>query len=186
MMGSLMYNESIMQNIDPKLQQLVNAKIIECQDKILELYGKYVPVYGIIYNLDGTTGGLADYTRKTIYLNPTFLKNHTDDYVNQTVVHEFAHLANDVLFPHDLSLASGKRKSHGKNWKSLMINLGVEPRIHHHYNIEHVHAKKKYRNYMCTCCNADIKVSQIRHRRIMEGIQYIHNQCNAPIIFVGP
>ena len=185
-MGSLMYNEPIMQNIDQKLKQLVDDKIVECQDKILALYGKYVSVHDIVYDLDGTTGGLADYTRKTIHLNPTFLKNHTTEYINQTVVHEFAHLANDILFPHDLSLAKGKRKSHGLNWKMLMTKLGVKPLIHHHYNIEHVHAKKKYRNYMCSCCNADIKVSQIRHRRIMEGTKYYHNKCTTPVIFVGP
>lgn len=172
--------------VSEQLMQSVHNKIVECQDKILALYGRYVRINNVVFNLDGTTAGLADYTRDIIYLNPTFLKNHTNEYINQTVVHEFAHIANNVLCPQDLSLAKGKRKSHGKNWKKLMEVLGAQPRVHHNYSIEHIHAKKTYRNYMCTCCGADIKMSQIRHRRVMQGVKYYHAKCTTPVIFVGP
>lgn len=172
--------------IEQHLKDRVSAKLKWCQDEILKTFGRYVKINTVDYDLNGLNGGEADYINKRIRLHPVFLRNHTEEYIEQTVVHEFAHLANDVLFPQDLSECTGNRKAHGKNWKNLMIALGAKPLIHHRYSVEHINAKRKYRHYMCTCCEQDVKVSQIRHRRIMEGTQYYHGKCTTPIIFVGP
>lgn len=172
--------------IEQRLKNLVDAKLAWCADQIFDLYGVNVEIEQIDYDLNGLNGGEADYINKRIRLHPVFLRNHTEEYIEQTVVHEFAHLANDVLFPQDLSECTGNRKAHGKNWKNLMIALGAKPVIRHCYSLEHLRSKLKYRNYMCTCCGQDVKVSQIRHRRIMEGTKYFHGKCTTPIIFVGP
>lgn len=169
------------------LKEQVEAKIKWCQDEIFRLYGKHVPVNEIVYDLDGKVGGEADYTRGLIRLHPIWLEQYKEVYINRTVVHEFAHLAHDILVPSDLSKARGNRKAHGKNWKSIMVALGASPEQYHNYSLEHIHSKQKYRNYMCTCCETTIQVSQIRHRRIIENRQtYYHTKCDAPIIFVGP
>lgn len=172
--------------IEQHLKDLVDAKLAWCANRIFDLYSVNVEIKQIDYDLDGFNGGEADYINQRIRLHPVFLRNHTEDYIEQTVVHEFAHIANDILFPEDLSACTGNRKAHGKNWKHLMEVLGAKPRIGHHYNVEYLYARKKHRNYMCTCCNKDIKVSQVLHRRIMEGAKYFHNKCSTPIIFVGP
>lgn len=172
--------------IEQHLKDLVNTKISWCQDQIFDFYGVNVEVEQIDYDLNGLDAGQADYINRRIRLHPVFLQNNTKEYIEQTVVHEFAHIANDVLFPEDLSSCTGNRKAHGKNWKYLMEFLGAKPTVKHRYSLEHIHKKAKYRNYMCTCCAQDVKVSQIRHRRIMEGTKYYHSKCTTPIIFVGP
>lgn len=122
----------------------------------------------------------TDYRNKkyTMRLNKTLLEEQTDLYINNTVVHEFAHLVTDLVYGRYVN-------SHGKEWKKVATELGlknpkatsslyslrnrVEKYVYvcdcknrEHFLTKARHSKilKKRESYSCTICNQDLRYSE--------------------------
>lgn len=171
--------------VNKTIKDRVDAKIEWCKKQIFERYGKKVRIRSVSYTLKGRHAGQADYINGHIYFNAHFLNAHTDHFIENVVVHEFAHVAHEVLHPEDLSQTTGYRKGHGKNWKRIMRELGAEPNTYHNYDISHL---MKNVSYMCTCCGETLKVNQDIHSKVLRNpkkYKLEHIECSSPLIFVG-
>lgn len=132
------------------------------------------------YNLRGRTAGEALYEESTIRLNEYLLEKYGNVFINQTVVHEFAHLA-----CYHLNNKSRLRPPHGEFWQEIMRQLGVPSNRTHSYETKKTERKKPYR-YKCNC--REIMFSQTRHSRNMKakvGMGYRCLICHTDFKYIG-
>lgn len=168
------------------MQNKVAAKISSLQEKAKKFYGCKVPNVEIKYDLKTTSmAGQAIVNPYTglfkMRLHPAALQFYGEDYIESTVVHEFAHLVQRQHYP--LS------KPHGKEWKSVMLNLGVEPSRCHSYDLvaalksvgtKTTGRKVKTYSYKCACDTYELTV--IRHNRILKGTEYHCKKCKTALV----
>jgi predicted SprT family Zn-dependent metalloprotease len=88
----------------------------------------------IRYNIRNTNGGEAWHQQNLIRLNLTFLVENEEDFLEQTVPHEVAHLVAHAVY--DSKPMNGKKvRPHGPEWKEVCGVLGIKPRVKHTYNL---------------------------------------------------
>lgn len=86
----------------------------------------------------------------------------------QTIAHETAHIIQFIIYPNS--------KPHGREWKSIMIDLGFEPKIYHNTII------KEHRNYTGTCMCRTHVLGKVRYKRLKMGhSKYRCSICKYPI-----
>ena len=103
--------------------------------------------------LKGLTAGRAYLREDIIQIN----KNVPAEGIEQTVVHEFAHLVATKI--------GGVKVGHGKIWKDIMLKLGYSPERTHRYNLPRHRVLRKH-VYMCMTCGKSYTVSARRHKQI--------------------
>ena len=107
------------------IQQRCINRIVQCQALV-----KTTMAYPTVsFDLRGATAGEAYPTKNHIRLNGQLLNENTDDFVQQTVAHEWAHLAAFNLYKHRI-------RAHGPEWKSVMFKLGLDPARCHTYQTQ--------------------------------------------------
>ena len=118
-----------MSNISYENQKRALDKVAELKAKTKEIYPDLeLPHVPVSFNLRGQTAGMVRYRGgkiKDLRLNLDILNNpkHTDDFIAQTVPHEWAHVIQRVKHGH--RDAYGRRiKPHGYEWKKIMRELG--------------------------------------------------------------
>ena len=169
-------------------KQLVNNKIQEL-NKITELkYGIFaVPNFVVKYDLSGITSmGMTSlrYKSVTLRLNVDLLEEYGEVYVNEVVVHEYAHMVIRKLYP--TKMLDGKKvHNHGKEWKavckaynhkgsyktSLFDDSKVLLKIYKEQN-PHEH------NCSCKTHNVSTKI----HNELLNGERYTCTDCNSVIL----
>jgi len=92
-------------------------------------------------------------------------------YLNQTVVHECAHLIAYALNP--------RNTGHGKGWQEVMKRLGAEPKRCSAYRLE---LKPHEFRYVCKC-NFEHVVSRRTHKKIQAGDKYVCSNCKAFLVY---
>ena len=127
----------------------------------------------IKYRLKGSDAGRADLDSRILDFNTTILEDNTDEYIEHTVPHEYAHLGvkdihGDVPF------------HHGKEWQTTMKHFGLPPRITHTYKIRAV----KLHVWACPCAMHD--VDDKLHRALLRGSNYICVKCGEPAKQIPP
>jgi SprT protein len=129
-----------------------------------------VPQIG--FNLRGMSAGVFDVrgSKCRIRYNPTLLAANFDAGVRQTVPHEVAHYAVYCMFGREA-------RPHGAEWRSMMAALGVEPRVHHEFDLSSVAVRRQRRfRYACACNSYE--VSTTRHNRIqLTRASYLCRSC---------
>lgn len=104
------------------IQQRCVDRIVECQKLVKTAMASPT----VSFDLRGTTAGEAYSDKNHIRLNGQLLNENTEHFIEQTVGHEWAHLAARHLH--------GPRiRSHGPEWKSVMVKLGLDPARCHTY-----------------------------------------------------
>jgi SprT protein len=106
----------------------INEKILERLDFLKRLgdkeWGKQVtPI--IKYNLKGQVGGMACYP-DILRVNLPLLFNNEEDYLEQTIGHEYAHLLTFKI--------NWDAKPHGMEWKRVMWSFDLEAKRCHNYD----------------------------------------------------
>lgn len=119
-----------------QLQAKVNDKILASIATIERVYGVKMVFPTISYALTGTTAGMAYYRRNLLKFNAKLLVENEQEFIENTVPHELAHLATELIYPeaHKRSTFTGKRNPHGRQWQSIMRTLGVEANRCHNYD----------------------------------------------------
>jgi len=118
-----------------------------------------------------TTAGMAYYRRKAIGLGASVLT--TPERLIDTLIHEYAHL---LAYARHGQAGRG----HGAGWQRAMIDLGVEPRVRHTYEVAR-NASRQVVTYRCVRCGSSIE----RRRRLPRGRKYVHAQCGGGLKLVG-
>ncbi len=150
--------------VDIQTQAEINATVERCIEVVKAKWGSKVAgrMPKIEYNLKGKVAGYA-YTRQNkIQLHPEFLSKYKDDYISQTVVHEYAHLAAYRLNP--------KGAIHGDTFMSMMRLLGAREEIYHFYSKEGI-------NHHWKCDHGvSMMLGVTQHKRALKHIKNHNGQ----------
>lgn len=107
------------------LQKRCIERIVQCH----ALLTTTMPAPTLSFDLRGTTAGQAFPTEHHIRLNGQLLNENTEHFIEQTLGHEWAHLAAQHLY-------GNKIRPHGNEWKQVMRNLGLDPARCHTYTTQ--------------------------------------------------
>lgn len=176
------------------LKEKVQKKIDELQMVAKVKFGKVVPNVVIRYDLTSIrTAGMAITSpflgKFEIRLHPAALLEYKDDYIEDTVVHEFAHLVQKQHFVNS--------QPHGNEWKRVMISFGKDPQRCHNMNLgtaisnynsslKGAYAPVKTRTtktftYKCGC--QEHELTSIRHNKVLKGTgSYRCNKCGQKLV----
>ena len=147
---------------------LVTNKLAELNVRSESLFGMSIdPV--ISFDLRGQAAGQANYRKNKIRFNRDLLEKYTDEFVHQTVPHEFAHLVAYRKFGHRI-------RPHGAEWKSVMVALGIKPVRTHSFEVVPARRLKRFL-YKCNCLGSSYELTSIRHNRVLQGRLYLCKKC---------
>lgn len=174
-----------MKKIDT-LKAKVDAKVAELQKVAKKVYGKNVPNVQVVYDLTSVRiAGQAVFQPFMglfkMRLHEAALAEYGDAYIEDTVVHEFAHLVQNQHYP--------MSKPHGVEWKAVMVSFGVNPSRCHKMDLSTAitklavakgipaeKAKKTGRQrrwtYKCSCQTHEL--STIRHNKVQRDESTYH------------
>ena len=162
--------------VSPALKKRVADRIDECIKKA----GVSLPKVNIAYDINSARlGGQANYSKNLIRINPVFLNTYTDDYIENTVGHEAAHLIARAKYGRMIS-------AHGPEWKRTMRELGLQPDRCHSYKVPDAikqNVGKQVRKHECTCdrCGEKFQVGPKVRSKLERGYTYKHNRCGGTI-----
>lgn len=153
----------------------------ELQNKIIEQANTWYQLgcehFGITpkpltINFDkrGRVAGTALSSKNELNFNIILASENEDEFINQTVPHEVAHLVADQKFK--------KRCMHGKEWKFIMNTFGLEAKRCHNYNTSNSVGRQVEKfSYSCGCGNGIHKVGKKIHGKISSGSKYTCVKC---------
>lgn len=114
----------------------IKSKLCECIKVANQEFNSYFQMPTLEYTLNGVTAGQANSSVNLIQINPTLLLENIEDYIAQTISHEFAHIVTDSIFPtghFNKNKVTKRVPHHGSGWKYVMNILGAKPMIYHNY-----------------------------------------------------
>lgn len=121
------------------------------------------------FTLKGSVGGQAQ-DGDLIRVNMAFLKNNKEHYLKHTIGHELAHNITHIIY-------GGKAKAHGKEWKSVMVRMGLEPSRTHNYSLQGIVPIYPYK---CGCRVWEL--TKHRHVKIVNGKRYMCPHCKNVVV----
>jgi SprT protein len=141
----------------------VEDKVLETYIKAEEIWQRQFELPRLQFDLRGLCAGRA-YIHH-IRLNSVLLVQNETDFIEATVPHEVAHLISHRLHGYRI-------KPHGKEWKSVMLALGLNPTVYHNYAVpcDRVRRERRF-TYACDC--RSIQETARSHFKLQRGeIQY--------------
>jgi SprT protein len=161
----------------------VKAKIKELKAYALKEWDIKV-TFNIDYKLDSVrTLGSYHPGTKTMSLNANLLKEFGTLYIDDIVVHEFAHAVVAKLFPNGLN---GRKKvmPHGKEFKAVCSHFGIDGRATTSlFNNSKSMKKSNKLTFSYTCdCGHDHQLSKTKHNRILKGTNYLCGLCKSRLV----
>ncbi|WP_028863538.1 SprT family zinc-dependent metalloprotease [Psychromonas aquimarina] len=122
------------------------------------------PAY--LFNQRGKSAGTAHLQRNLIKFNPVLYKQNQDEFLQQVVAHEVAHLITYQLF--------GKVRPHGREWRQVMIEVFNRPaNTTHNLDIKDVIGQQF--EYRCLCTSHQLTIR--RHNKVLKGAEYLCKSC---------
>lgn len=119
-----------------------------------------------LFNQRGKIAGSAHLQRNIIKFNATLFAQNREEFFNQVVAHEVAHL---IVFQ-----KYGKVRPHGNEWKDVMQHVFNCPAITTHSLDTHDVQGKQF-SYQCLCSTHQLSIR--RHNKILKGTQYLCKRC---------
>ena len=139
-------------------------------------YPKYIPVPKIIWKPMGRNfAGRAVYSRHEILLNTNYLTSENwKEFLDHTPVHELAHLITYYCYG---------EHGHGRAWKKVCVELGIEPiRCHNYKSPKIVTGSTIKTMYAAHCKCKHWELSSTRYNRVVhEGYIYTCPSCKGLI-----
>jgi SprT protein len=157
-------------------QILIQETIQSCLNKILgETIANYFKIVVEFKNKLGTVAGLAYRAEQRIVLNEALFRNNKEHFFSDIIPHEVAHILQYALYPDE-------RLHHGKKWRLIMQQLGLQPNVYHDLDVSKVDSK--VHRYTC-CCEGGYKYHQIldnEHKKLQSGQARKCGTCETRII----
>lgn len=166
-----------------RARQSLQAWVRHANQLFAQEYGVKLDCPRLAFDLRGRTAGLAVYQpRKNrhkpdlIRLNADLLEKHTDEMVEETLPHEWAHIVAHRLF--------GPRiKPHGPEWRAVMSAFGKSPDVQHRMQVEPSRQLRRF-HYHCACPEG-VELTSIRHKRAQRGTGYMCRKCGQRLGWSG-
>lgn len=155
-------------------------RILVCLERCYELaethFGRRFERPRVTLDLRGQRAGVAYLARNLLRFNGRMYHDNTEDFLQQTVPHEAAHLIADAVF-------GSRIRPHGPEWKSIMTDLyGLQPKRCHDYPVPVRRATRYF--YQCAC-PAPIPFTPQRHAWVVRGRRYQCRRCGDMLRFTG-
>jgi len=159
----------------PRLRRLPTRRSIAALERLAAAYGRKLGMrrrlvgLRVVFNSRlRTAAGRADFSGRTIELNPRLLDRHPEELL-PTLVHELCHLA------------VGARAGHGPRWRSAVETLGYRPETCHQLDVSDLAPRRRRRwAWRCSGCGAlSIRASRAAQR-------YLCGDCGRGLRLVGP
>ena len=164
------------------VKKAVMEKYDECY-KIASAKGYDLPKIDVRFDIRGTVAGqfCVHYGTMFFRVNMILAKENLEDYINQTVPHEFCH----YIVWKSIDRMYGRPQPHGYEWKQAMIRVfGLEPQRCHSYDTTNARTRKVPRPYVYKCKCRERKETAHIHN-IIKGCKYRCGDCGEWIVFVG-
>jgi len=183
-------------------KQQILDKINACYDTCDAHYNRTFKRPTTRFDLTGTTAGTADPRAHVLRFQPVLAAGHWDDFLNNTVPHEVAHLVdydvnnkleaqmqarmaavqNHALFGNwGRRARRPKRDIHGDSWRAVMRVLGINWAARcHQYDVANVARRKARHEYRCTCGDT-ITLGPKHHNAVQRGHRIVHKSCRGVI-----
>lgn len=130
------------------------------------------PTY--LFNQRGRAAGTAHLQRNLIKINPILFKNNKEEFFQQVIPHEVAHLITYQLY--------GKVRPHGKEWQYVMQEVFKRPALTtHQLDIKEVVGKLF--TYQCACTTHQLTIR--RHNKVQQGAEYRCRACQGALSYVA-
>ena len=147
---------TVPQDVKQRVQERITSRDDMCDD----IFG-FVLEPKIRYDLKGRVAGQAFLYQNMIKINAYVLVNNVDDYIKQTIGHEYAHLIAHERFGRNI-------RPHGQEWRRVMTKLGLPANRCHSYEVQSARKTVKYQ-YSCHKCGRLMTLGKIRHKKIASG-----------------
>lgn len=169
--------------VSDELQLRIQHRIVECISIIERKFKKRIPSPRVSYDVVGTVSAKANCAKWMVRLNPVLLVQNVELFIAETVPHEVAHLATDMLFPHahrpvQVGTKKPKRQVHGKHWAEIMTALGVPANATHEYDLSSVRPERTRYVYQCNLCERRIPLGPRRHSALRKNPSEYHCKCS--------
>lgn len=168
----------------------IHSKLIELDDLARD---KFPALRDFDYTVDTKLRGrVAGYMVTDVDGSYTLRFNlhlamENENFIERTVVHEYAHMLVSML-----EWSNPNVKSHGREWKYVMRMMGAKDasRCHSYKGVQRARKSTRY-VYKCSACGETMELGATRHNRQVarqkkEGTsKYLHSLCRAPLLFTG-
>lgn len=130
--------------------------------------------YRMVRNNVSSRSGQIHPVKKQVELNVELLREGREEHRDQTLLHETAHLIIFLLYPESMRRHS-RIKAHGREWKTVMRQLGARPdRCSNHDFLREKRAKKANLMYACQRCEHEFPAMR---RKKHSPDRYKHKAC---------
>ncbi|MET0028235.1 MAG: SprT-like domain-containing protein [Candidatus Thiodiazotropha sp.] len=132
----------------------------------------------IRFDLTGKSAGIVVFgpgNRCVIRYNAALLSRYGQEFMDETVPHEVAHIVARRRF--------GQRiRPHGREWKQVMAFFQAPARRCHSFDTTQTTRRRmRYYDYRCAC--RDHRISAVRHNRVVSGtMTYQCRFCGTPLV----
>jgi SprT protein len=176
-----------------ELQEKAIAVVHKYIDKANEIWGLNLSYPLVTFKKEGRTAGTFNPATKVIDLNNQLLEQNGQVFLDRTPGHEVGHLVTDALYGR-LRTYSGRRSVHGREWKSVMVRMGLSPNRCHTYDTSNLSSSGKRgrpagsrmkRPFVYTCGCQEFHLTQILHRRMLAGQSRYCKKCRGTLTFKG-
>jgi SprT protein len=161
----------ILREPPPQMVTKINKVVDECLEICQAKVAKELRRPRIDYDLRGNTSGHADSSHISINLDYLLDERYQEDFLNETLPHEVAHVVQCQVWP--------TSKSHGNEWKLIMRWLGKAPDRCHEYEPKPARKTKKYL-YRCPCGDLFPAGANV-HNKLQNGQVRTHSKCGSRI-----
>lgn len=158
----------------------------KCLNQAAEFYETAFPVSAITFDLKGRAAGQVRFPVRhkffdkkwpQLRFNAELLKQYSEQFINEVVPHECAHVIVYHLFADKFTSKKMRPKPHGSEWQKVMREVfKLEPRVTHNFAVSSLKAKTF--EYSCRCEQKIHQVSLIRHNKMKRGTaKYLCRKC---------
>jgi predicted SprT family Zn-dependent metalloprotease len=140
MKADLLLNEDLRRDTEEAIQK--------CLDMAKRQWPKLdFPMPIIRYDVKNTIGGLAYTDKWMVRFNLVLMVENREHFIKTTVPHEVAHLVARLVHHHEPRLSKTgapiRIRSHGKEWREIMVLFGVLPKSSHSYDLTSIQSKQR-------------------------------------------
>jgi SprT protein len=172
---------------NPDKAKQLRIQTIEAVEKYTDLGNKLFGTNMVspiaTFRLTGTCGGMYSSRGHEVKVNMVLLEENESHYLSTTVPHEVAHALQRHIYG---SYHLGRRvMPHGRQWKSIMIRLGLDPKRCHTYDTSNSAKSKVGKNFEYRCSCKTFMFTIIRHRRAKAGRGYRCPKCKERLQYAG-
>ena len=149
-----------------------------CVEKASQLYGQRFDAITVHFDLKGKCAGMYQVKgrNRRIRYNPWLFAKYFEDSISDTVTHEVAHYVVDCLY------GLRRVKPHGVEWKSVMVELGAEPKATGSYDLTGIPVRQ-YTKFAYKCACRTHQLTSLRHKKILyKRAQYRCQYCHGFLV----